>query len=416
MLIFEYDYDRQKRTKNTMKKKPRGLTFKRSKYYCRIQNWNTGKDILVPLQTDNDLDAFKRCTQVNVYRKFIANGEMTIQELTNNCTEISEWFNHSKSQVIPITISELSNQWLKIKSVELAKKTIIENRRNIQSVIDVIGDKNVKEITIEDIDRFKIVSKGKKADVSINRELVIFKAFTRWLYDRKYIDRALKIKLIKIIIEHRPKYINEADFTRLMVESSMPQWIKDACKIYWFTGCRKMELIEGKLRGNRLIIDSDISKSGREFACTIPKRFIPIVKEIHKRREEYIKTYTLKSFGDYVSKQVIAGYKEIGIYEINRTKLHSLRHSFGCRMYLITADIKEVGKMMNHKDRTSTEQYVGYTQDLLEDFPSDAEHSAFKNNMERVRRANEDILKYLINPKIDEMGTQKREQIQSLVG
>ena len=193
MLIFEYDYDRQKRTKNTMKKKPRGLTFKRSKYYCRIQNWNTGKDILVPLQTDNDLDAFKRCTQVNVYRKFIANGEMTIQELTNNCTEIAEWFNHSKSQVIPITISELSAQWLKIKSVELAKKTIIENRRNIQSVIDVIGDKNVKEITIEDIDRFKIVSKGKKADVSINRELVIFKAFTRWLYDRKYIDRALKI-------------------------------------------------------------------------------------------------------------------------------------------------------------------------------------------------------------------------------
>ena len=85
-------------------------------------------------------------------------------------------------------------------------------------------------------------------------------------------------------------------------------------------------------------------------------------------------------------------------------------------MYLITADIKEVGKMMNHKDRTSTEQYVGYTQDLLEDFPSDAEHSAFKNNMDRVKQANKDILKYLNNPKIDEMGTQKREQIQSLVG
>ena len=137
---------------------------------------------------------------------------------------------------------------------------------------------------------------------------------------------------------------------------------------------------------------------------------------IHRRRDEYTKTMKLKSLGYNVSKQVIAGYKEIGIYEINRTKLHSLRHSYGCRMYLITADIKEVGKMMNHKDRTSTEQYVGYTQDLLEDFPSDAEHSAFKNNMDRVKQANKDILKYLNNPKIDEMGTQKREQIQSLVG
>ena len=397
-----------------MRKNPKGLKLRGKKYYCRIKG--IYKDILVPLQTDNKLVAFQRCTQVNVYRKFIANGEMTIQELTNNCTEISEWFNHSKSQVIPITISELSNQWLKIKSVELAKKTIIENRRNIQSVIDVIGDKNVKELTLDDIDRFKIVSKGKKADVSINRELVIFKAFTRWLYDRKYIDRALKIKLIKIHSEPRPKYITERDFTRLMVESSMPQWIKDACKVYWFTGCRKMELIEGKLVGNRLVIDSEISKSGREFSCTIPTRFIPIVKDIHKRRDEYTKTMKLKSFGYYLSKQVIAGYKEIGIYEINRTKLHSLRHSYGCRMYLITADIKEVGKMMNHKDRTSTEQYVGYTQDLLQDFPSDAEHSAFKNNMDRVKQANKDILKYLINPKIDEMGTQKGEQIQSLVG
>jgi hypothetical protein len=81
-------------------------------------------------------------------------------------------------------------------------------------------------------------------------------------------------------------------------------------------------------------------------------------------------------------------------------------------MYLITADIKEVGKMMNHKDRTSTEQYVGYTQDLLEDFPSDAEHSAFKNNMDRVRRANEDILKYLNTPEITQKGTHSGEQIR----
>ena len=85
-------------------------------------------------------------------------------------------------------------------------------------------------------------------------------------------------------------------------------------------------------------------------------------------------------------------------------------------MYLITDDIKEVGKMMNHKDRTSTEQYVGYTQDLLEDFPSDAEHSAFKNNMDRVRRANQDILKYLITPKIDEMGTDYCEQTSFVEG
>ena len=226
------------------------------------------------------------------------------------------------------------------------------------------------------------------------------------------IDLILNLKImIKVIKDERPKYIKEEDFKRLMSEATIPQWIRNACKVYWFTGCRLMELVEGKLRGNRLIIDSDISKSGREFTCSIPTHFIPLIKDIHRIRDEFCKNYTIECFGAKISKQVIKGYKTIGIYEKNRTKLHSLRHSFGCRMYLITADIKEVGKMMNHKDRTSTEQYVGYTEDLLEDFPSDAEHSAFKNNMDRVRRANEDILKYLKTPEIPQKDTDRSNQM-----
>jgi len=382
---------------NKSRRQPTGLTLKRSKYYCRIQAVTMEKNIFVPLQTSIELEAYKRCCMVNSYREFIVRGELTIEEMVNTCSEIREWFNHSESKVIPLTISALSKQWLKIRAVEIANTTLIDNQRNIKEVINVIGDINVKELTIEHIDTFKIARKGQVADISINRELVIFKAFTRWLYDRGYINRPIKIKPIKVIADKRPKYIKEEDFIRLMSEDSIPQWIRNACKVYWFTGCRLMELVEGKLRGNRLIIDSDISKSGREFTCSVPKPFIPMIKEIHKIRDEFCKSYTINCFGAKISKQVIKGYKKIGIYEKNRTKLHSLRHSFGCRMYLITSDIKEVGKMMNHKDRTSTEQYVGYTQDLLEDFPSDAEHSSFRNNMDRVRQANKDILKYL-NP------------------
>ena len=400
---------------NRNRKKPKGLQKRSNKYYCRIQS-KKGVDVLVPLQTSKELEAYKRCHQVNVYREFIVNGQMTLESMINDCEEIREWFNHVKSKVVPLNIKELSQKWLKIRSVELAKSTMESNERNIREVINVIGDINVKELTIDHIDKFKLSRKGQIADISINRELTIFKAFTRWLYDRSYISKPIKIKLIKVIKDERPKYITERDFNRLMREESIPQWIRNACKVYWFTGCRLMELVEGRLRGNRLIIDSDISKSGREFTCHVPKSFIPMIQDIHKRRDEFIEKYTLDCFGAKISKQVIKGYKTIGIYEKNRTKLHSLRHSFGCRMYLITADIKEVGKMMNHKDRTSTEQYVGYTQDLLEDFPSDSKHSAFKNNMDRVRRANEDILKYLITPQIHQKGQDKSDKIAFLDG
>ena len=393
-----------------MKNRPKGLTKRRSKYYCRIRS-NKGKDVIIPLQTANELKAYQRCTQVNIYRKFIASGELSVEELSHT-EEIAEWFNHSKSKIAPLTIGALSKRWLKVKSVELAETTIKHNTKNINTVINIIGDKNVKDLSIDDIDKFKVARNGQVCEHSINRELIIFKAFCNWLYDGSYIARPLKIKLIKVIAEPRPKYITETQFKELLVNGDMPSIVADACKVYWFTGCRKMELVEGKLRGHRLIIDSSISKSGREFSYSVPKVFIPLIKNIHQARDEFVEQYKLKSFGDYISKQVIKAYKRIGIYEKNRTKLHSLRHSFGCRMYLITADIKEVGKMMNHKDRTSTEQYVGYTQDLLEDFPSDASHSAFRNNMERVQRANDEILKYL-NP---QKGQECRDKNQFIEG
>ena len=336
-----------------MRNKPRGLTKRRNNYYCRIKSGGD-IDVLVTLQTANKKDAYDRCIQINMYREFLISGELTLSELVNTTPEIGEWFNHNESKVAPLTIGALSKQWLKLRSVDLAETTLANNERNINDVLNVIGDINVKELTIEHIDKFKLARKGQVADISINRELVIFKAFCRWLYDRGYIDRTIKIKMIKVITDARPKYITEKDFKRLMSEDSIPQWIRNACKVYWFTGCRLNELVEGRLRGNRLIIDSDISKSGREFACHIPKSFIPMIKDIHRIRDEFCENYTIECFGAKISKQVIKGYKKIGIYEKNRTKLHSLRHSFGCRMYLITADIKEVGKMMNHKDRTST--------------------------------------------------------------
>jgi integrase len=108
------------------------------------------------------------------------------------------------------------------------------------------------------------------------------------------------------------------------------------------------------------------------------------------------KAQTIVSWKAKVSKLVIAGYKAIGIYEKNRTELHSFRHSFGCRMYMITGNKKEVARMMNHDDENSTEKYIGYVEDVIEDFPSDAPQSAFKDSLARVAKANKKTLKYLM--------------------
>ena len=198
-----------------MTNKPKGLKLKAKKYYCRIQDRNT-IDVLIPLQTSNELEAYSRCRQVNVYRKFIISGELSVEELAN-ISEIAEWFNHSKSKIVPLTIRAISKRWLKIKAVDLAETTIKDNTRNINTFIHLVGDKNIKDLSIDDIDKFKVSRKGQVSDISINRELNIIKSFCNWCYDRNYISRPLKIKLIKVIAEPRPKYITENQFKDLLI-------------------------------------------------------------------------------------------------------------------------------------------------------------------------------------------------------
>ena len=88
-------------------------------------------------------------------------------------------------------------------------------------------------------------------------------------------------------------------------------------------------------------------------------------------------------------------YKQLGIYIKGRTNVHSLRHSFGYRMYLITGNMKLVQDMMNHDNHSTTHHYVDNIDDLLQDFPTDAKHSVFKDNINRVKQANADVLKEL---------------------
>ena len=399
-----------------MSKTPTGFTPKDGKYYCRIQG--NGFEHYISLQTDNEVHGFTRCDDVNQYRKLILNGEMTPDEVVAT-PSISKWYRNSESKLQPFSIQSLANKWLKLKALELAPTTLADNTRNINTFIYIVGNKKPKELTVDDIDTFKAERKLGKvipnperpdtklripADTSINRELTIIGSFIGWLHEREHIDRLIKVKHIPVKKDTRPKYISEEDFMKFLAEEKIEQWVRDIARVYWFTGCRRSELINGTLKKNRLFIDSKISKSGSEHTYPIPAPMMPIVQDFQNRRDAFVNTknkrtgknQTIASWKGKVSKLVIAGYKAIGIYEEYRTELHSLRHSFGCRMYMITADAKEVSRMMNHKNDDSTKQYIGLVDDILIDFPTDAPHSAFKDNMERVAKANKKTMKYLM--------------------
>ena len=111
--------------------------------------------------------------------------------------------------------------------------------------------------------------------------------------------------------------------------------------------------------------------------------------------------YKFENLMGYITHRFQDAYIELGIYKKGRTNVHSLRHSFGTRMYMLTGDVKTVMELMHHEEESTTMGYLpsakmGITiDDYLEAFPTDAKHSVFKDNINRVKQGNADVLKEL---------------------
>jgi len=260
--------------------------------------------------------ALGRRDTISQYRKYLLTGQLSKDEVTYE-PEVAQWFPHKEGASEPLTLKPLSKKWMEVKATDgLADSTLRDNQANIDGFIKSTKNKRAKDVSIDDIDKFKKQRLKKIKPVSLKRELTIVKAFLGWLFDREYIDRPIKFKMVEVKEEKRPKRINEMDFHRFINEESIPLWVRNACKVYWDSGMRRMELILGKIKGNRIVIDSEISKSRKEHSVNLCPELIEMVKEVHRQRDEFLsKGYQLDTFAGNVSQYIIDGYKTIGIYE-----------------------------------------------------------------------------------------------------
>ena len=365
-----------------------------------LRNWwhyritVNGKSVYFPLQLDFTATYHQKLTRRNDIADYIPafkSGEITKDELLAEL----RWFSH-KGDTVPMTIQYYINEFMEYKTAKDRPATVKRNHDSIIAIGKIINlNKHISEFSLELIEQFIKKRRFQVAVDTVNIDLRFLSSLANWMLDHQYISHKLKVPALKSP-KLPPKHISEDNFIRLINEESIPAWVRDAAKIYWFTGCRKMELINGKLRGMNLIVAAGNSKGNDEFNIPLEKWMLPIIKVVHQKRDEHLANgYKLENF-TAISDKIINGYKILGIYEKGRTKLHSLRHSFGCRMYLITADTQQVQRMMNHETDAATKGYITFNKDdLLTDFPTTAKNSRFLDNMERVNQDQSDILEYL---------------------
>ena len=340
------------------------LIVRRNVYYARVRWYHNNRQIekQIPLKTSNEKVALTRLTEVRDLEKYIRNGN-----------DFDWWWlkhTTNKTKLKRLNLSDIINRWLDIRKIEVKENHFKRNIISMQRLIDVLGESfPVDTISLKDIEKFKKYYSNKHLPSGININLRAIKTFLNWCFDIGYISKKPKIKMMN---EPRqlPRYINEADFNRIMGLDINIHW-KNAFNLYRSTGCRKNEVFDGVINGNWLIIKADDSKTNIEKNIKLNSVQVGIIKEMQSNLSKHIdKGYERYTFIDRYTKVFVNCCKKIGIYE-RGINLHSLRHTYAVMRYLETGDIYKVKNELGHTSVVTTEKYAQISiKRLEEDFPS----------------------------------------------
>lgn len=393
-----------------MAKKIKNTELKRSKWYYRYKTNGTSQ--YVSLQLDSTATPLKiqtRRDSIHNYIPFIKTGEMTKSELLSNLS----WY-QTESNTPATSLKYWSSEFIKVKESEnLEDKTIdrLKNTFNHFKDSDTIHGFNNKFIIAFVEDRKKVVKHK-----TINVDLTNIKQLANYLQGEGLIKQMPKIKKIKVTDNDANKRITEYQYNLLINDAELDEISKICVRLYYNCGMRANELFLGELVDNRLIIAADVEKNNKHKVIDVPSWAVELVLKVqedkrncnHNRRNRY---------RDVISVRIRNSMKRCGFYEKNKTKpIHSLRHAFLSRMYLITGSMSHVSELIGHSNSKVTLGYVTDIKQLMIDYPSDVEFSIFKDNIDRMKLVHDRVAQSLktgkgLTKRVNRIGFHEKEQV-----
>ena len=374
----------------------------RKQYHSRIRKWNGIKQEVttIPLRTDKKDVAVIRHHKVERAEKHIK--ENIIKKYQFN--DYFEWLNDKgTSELKLLNLEEAIEQFIDMHGSNVAESSLKRIVISLNRLIDTIkGNTPITHINNDSIEQFKKEYNGIHTKEGINLNLRNIKTFLRWCKDRMIVKAVPKIKMFKVP-KKPPKYVSEDNMNRILNLDSVTDFMKKAFILYLTTGCRRSEVIEGKLNGLILIVPAEVSKSRIEREISLTKEQAEIVNEIHIHRDTHLlKGKALVTFKNKFTKAFRDACDEISIdvKEPMYETLHCLRHTYAVTQWIVCNDIYEVKNKLGHTSVKTTEKYAQFNIDrLAQDFPS-----AYQVRLEVEKVRKNGINTQLINTQLMQLG------------
>ncbi|MFL3045335.1 MAG: tyrosine-type recombinase/integrase [Candidatus Neomarinimicrobiota bacterium] len=349
---------------------------RRGKYYSRVSWYTESKkktEKQIPLKTDKKSVARVRNVQV--------------EKLESTIREGKEWKfpwlkGGGKTELVELSIADAVEKFYAVKMLDnLRPRTFEAYKQGLNPFMDALekhyrrSDYPIANVGLSEINIFKAWSKRRGHSPSTtNLCLQKIKSLLKYCYDLEYIEKEVKVEMIKVK-DKPPMYLSEEKLLNLFRSDSVEEHYRKAFYFYAMTGCRLQEPFNGYINGRWLIIDTDISKTGKVRQIQLDDNLLSVLLEMRNRVEKAVGTsghgsksasrrWQIKKYSRMFKKCAIA--EGFGIH-----KFHNLRDTYATRRWAMTGDIHMVSKEIGHSSVGMTEKYADFELHMLvDDFPT----------------------------------------------
>lgn len=320
----------------------------RSKYYY-LNIYYEGRRYRYSTKTD-DIKIAKRILKIR-------EGELALKRF-NIPTESEE----------RMLLEEFIEKYLEYSKNNKALGTFEIEKYALNKVLEVLSNKQLKNITLIDCERYKIERSKSVAKTTVNIEIrslkSVFEIAKRWSY---VVQNPFKeVKQFKIPESNIPKYLTKEQIKELL-DIIKDQEFKNLIIFYLNTGCRRNEALNLEWRDidfKNKTITFLLTKSGSRRTIPINLSLLKIlelmkVKNVSKNNDKkvfnFLPSYVTHKFRKYLN---AIGFKE-------NKSIHILRHTFASHLVMSGVDLYTVKKLLGHSDIKITEIYSHLAPDYL---------------------------------------------------